>query len=418
VPRDAEANRQQEARSANCGADSISEIKKEMNLNKAINVADIRRLARRRLPRTAFDFIGGGCDDELGLRENEAAFEAYQLLPRYLVDVSKFELATTLIGQEFALPVGIAPTGAAGIFRHDADCELARAGAAANVPFVMSANSNGSLEEAVAVAPEHTWFQLYGLKDSAITADKVRRAADAGIKALVLSVDVPVSANRERNRRNGFFLPFRVTPSVVFQAFMHPAWTMEHLRHGGLPPMKNYSPYAPQEADAAAVGKLFASLFPAPALTWSLLDDVRRLWPRKLFVKGIMHPEDARRAVSAGADGIMVSNHGARQLDRAPAPIDVLPAIRAAVGDRAEITLDGGVRRGSDIVTALCLGADAVFVGRPALYGAVVGGAAGVKKVLDILTFELEMVLGQMGCPRTADLGPQFIVTPDRKRRG
>jgi (S)-mandelate dehydrogenase len=131
-----------------------------------------------------------------------------------------------------------------------------------------------------------------------------------------------------------------------------------------------------------------------------------------------MHPEDARRAVSAGADGIMVSNHGARQLDRAPAPIDVLPAIRAAVGERAEITLDGGVRRGSDIVTALCLGADAVFVGRPALYGAVVGGAAGVKKVLDILTFELEMVLGQMGCPRTADLGPQFIVTPDRKRRG
>ena len=136
-----------------------------MNLNKAINVADIRRLAKRRLPRTAFDFIEGGCDDELGLRENEAAFEAYQLLPRYLVDVSKFELATTLIGQEFALPVGIAPTGAAGIFRHDADCELARAGAAANVPFVMSANSNGSLEEAVAVAPEHTWFQLYGLKD-------------------------------------------------------------------------------------------------------------------------------------------------------------------------------------------------------------------------------------------------------------
>ncbi len=214
------------------------------------------------------------------------------------------------------------------------------------MPFVLSANSNGSLEEAAAVAPEHTWFQLYGLKDSAITADKVRRAADAGIKALVLSVDVPVSANRERNRRNGFFLPLRITPSIVFQALMHPAWTMEYLHHSGLPPMKNYSPYAPQGAGAAAVSELFASLFPAPALTWSLLDDVRRLWPCKLFVKGIMRPEDVRRAVSAGADGIMVSNHGARQLDRAPAPIDVLPAIRAAVGDRAEITLDRGVRRG------------------------------------------------------------------------
>jgi (S)-mandelate dehydrogenase len=416
APRDPDANLWQEACTAGCeAARPFSEIKAEMNFNKAINVADIRWLAKRRLPRMAFDFIEGGCDDELGLRANEAAFESYQLLPRYFVDVSKFELGTRLIGQQFAFPIGIAPTGAAGIFRHDADRELARAGAAANVPFIMSANSNGSLEEAVAVAPEHTWFQLYGLKDSAITADKVRRAADAGIKALVLSVDVPVSANRERNRRNGFSLPLRLTPSIAFQALMHPAWMMEYLQNGGLPPMKNYSPYAPRGADAVAVGNLFANLFPAPALTWSLLDDVRRLWPRKLFVKGIMHPEDAVRAVSAGADGIMVSNHGARQLDRAPAPIDVLPAIRTAVGDRAEVTLDGGVRRGADIVTALCLGADAVFVGRPALYGAVVGGAAGVKKVLDILTVELRTVLGQIGCPRTEDLGPQFVIRPTAK---
>jgi (S)-mandelate dehydrogenase len=387
-----------------------------MDFNKVINLADIRRLAKRRLPRMAFDFIEGGCDDELGLKENEVAFEGYQLLPRYLVDVSNFEVATTLIGQQFALPIGIAPTGAAGLFRHDADRELARGAAAANVPFVMSANSNGSLEEAVAVAPEHTWFQLYGLKDSAITNDKVRRAADAGIKALVLSVDVPLHSNRERNRRNGFTLPIRVTTSMALQALMHPAWTLEYLRGGGLPAMKNYSPYAPKGADSVAIGNVFASVFPAPALTWSFLDDVRRLWPRKLFVKGVLHPDDAVRAVSAGADGIMVSNHGARQLDRAPAPIDVLPMIRAAVGDRVEVTLDGGVRRGADIVTALCLGADAVFIGRPALYGATVGGAAGVRKVLDILRSELEMVLGQVGCPRTADLGPQFILRPDRNR--
>ena len=384
-----------------------------MNLDTVINLADVRRLARRRLPPMAFDFIEGGCDDEIGLRKNEAAFEAYQLLPRYLVDVSKFELATTLAGQEFALPVGIAPTGAAGIFRHDGDRELARAAAAANVPFVMSANSNGSLEEAAAVAPEHTWFQLYGLKDSSVTADKVRRAVDAGIKALVLSVDVPVSSNRERNRRSGFSLSLRVTPSMVLQALTHPGWTLEYFRNGGLPPLKNYSPYAPPGADAITINNVFASLFPAPSLTWSLLDEVRRVWPHKLFVKGLMHPEDAVRAVSAGADGIMVSNHGARQLDRAPAPIDALPAIRAAVGDRAQITLDGGVRRGADVVTALCLGADAVFIGRPALYGAVVGGSAGVRKVLDILAAELQMVLGQMGCPRTADLGPHFIVRPD-----
>ena len=222
----------------------------------------------------------------------------------------------------------------------------------------MSANSNGSLEEAAAVAPEHTWFQLYGLKVSSVTADKVRRAVDAGIKALVLSVDVPVSSNRERNRRSGFSLSLRVTPSMVLQALTHPGWTLEYFRNGGLPPLKNYSPYAPPGADAITINNVFASLFPAPSLTWSLLDEVRRVWPHKLFVKGLMHPEDAVRAVSAGADGIMVSNHGARQLDRAPAPIDALPAIRAAVGDRAQITLDGGVRRGADVVTALCLGAD------------------------------------------------------------
>ena len=381
-----------------------------MNLDRVINLADVRRLAKRRLPPMAFDFIEGGCDDEIGLRKNEAAFEAYQLLPRYLIDVSKFELATTLAGQKFALPIGIAPTGAAGIFRHDGDRELARAAAAANVPFVMSANSNGSLEEAAAVAPQNTWFQLYGLKDSAITADKVRRAADAGIKALVLSVDVPVSSNRERNRRNGFSLSLRGTPTMALQALTHPGWTMEYFRNGGLPPLKNYSPYAPSGADALTINNFFATLFPAPSLTWSLLDDVRRLWPRTLFVKGLMHPDDAVRAVSGGADGIMVSNHGGRQLDRGPAPIDALPTIRAAVGDRAQITLDGGVRRGADVVTALCLGADAVFVGRPALYGAVVGGSAGVRKVFDILAAELKMVLGQIGCARAADLGPQFIV--------
>ena len=386
-----------------------------MNLDKVINVADIRRLARRRLPRMAFDFIDGGCDDELGLRENEAAFESYRLLPRYLVDVSKISLSKTLIGQRFALPIGIAPTGAAGLFRHDGDRELARAGAAANVPFVMSANSNGSLEEAAAVAPEHTWFQLYGTKDNAINADKVRRAADAGLKALVVSVDVPAHSNRERNRRSGFALSWRVTPSMVMQAALHPAWTLEYFRNGGLPPMKNYSPYATDGADAATVGALFTQVFPAPALTWSFLEDMRRLWPRKLFVKGILHPDDAKRAVAAGADGIMVSNHGARQLDRAPAPIDVLPAIRQAVGEKIEVTLDGGVRRGADVVTALCLGADAVFIGRPALYGATVAGAAGVKKVLDIFTAELVIILAQIGCADVNDLGPEFVMRPDRR---
>jgi (S)-mandelate dehydrogenase len=383
-----------------------------MKLDSIVNIDDLRRLAKRRLPKMAFDFIEGGCDDELGLRENEAAFARYRLLPRYLVDVSKIDLTTELIGQRFALPIGIAPTGAAGVFRHRGDRELALAGVAANVPFVLSANSNGTIEEAASVAPEHAWFQLYGLSDAAISADKVRRAADAGMRALVLSVDVPVSSNRERNRRSGFALSWRVTPSMVMQSLLHPAWTLDYLLNGGLPPLGNYSAYAPAGADAVGVGAVFSKLFPAPALDWAFLDEVRRLWPRKLFVKGVLHPDDAARAVAAGADGIMVSNHGARQLDRAPAPIDMLPAIRAAVGDEIEVTLDGGVRRGADVVTALCLGADAVFIGRPALYGATVAGAAGVKKALDLLAAETAMVLAQMGCPRAADLGPQFVMPP------
>ena len=364
----------------------------------------------RRLPRMAFDFIDGGCDGEDGLVENETAFAAHRLVPRYLVDVSKRDTTTRIAGQSFALPLGFAPTGAAGIFRHDADRLLARAAAAANVPFVLSNASNASIEEAMRVAPEHTWFQLYGISNPAMSEDMVRRAADSGVKTLVLSVDVPVHSNRVRNRRNRFSQPLRVTPSMVFQALTHPSWTLDYFLNGGLPYMGNFRPYAPKGASAAAVGDLFVSVFPAPALTWGFLEKLRRLWPHKLFIKGIMHPDDARRSVELGVDGIMVSNHGGRQLDRAPSPLQVLPAIHAAVGDRVEITLDGGVRRGSDIVIALCLGARMVFVGRPAVYGVAAAGSPGAKKAIDILAQELGMVLGQIGCARTADLGPQFLL--------
>jgi L-lactate dehydrogenase (cytochrome)/(S)-mandelate dehydrogenase len=381
-----------------------------MNLDRALTISDLRRFAKRRLPRMAFDFIEGGCDNDDGIAENEAAFAAHRLVPRYLVDVSQRDTTTRIAGQSFALPFGFAPTGAAGIFRHDADRLLARAAAAANVPFVLSGNSNASIEEVMQVAPDHTWFQLYGSTNQDICDDMVRRAADIGVKTLVLSVDVPVQSNRVRNRRNRFSQPLRVTPSMVFQALTHPAWTLEYFRNGGLPHMGNFRPYAPKGASATAVGELFASVFPPSALTWSFLERVRRLWPRKLFIKGIMHPDDARHAVAMGVDGVMVSNHGGRQLDRAPSPLQVLPAIHAAVGDKVEITLDGGVRWGSDIVIALCLGARMVFVGRPAVYGVAAGGGLGAKRTIDILAQELAMVLGQIGCARTTDLGPHFLL--------
>jgi L-lactate dehydrogenase (cytochrome)/(S)-mandelate dehydrogenase len=295
------------------------------------------------------------------------------------------------------------------MFRHDADRLLAAEAAAANLPFILSAASNASIEEVMKVAPNHAWFQLYGTRDSAPAEDMIRRAADLGVRTLVLSVDVPAQSNRERNRRSGFVHPLKVTPAMIFQALTHPGWTLEYFGHGGLPYMGNFRPYAGSGASPARVADLFVEQFPAPALTWTFLEEVRRLWPRKLFVKGIMHPDDAIRCVELGADGIIVSNHGARQLDRAQSSLDALPAILAAVGGRAEIALDGGIRRGSDIVIALCLGARFVFSGRATLYGVAAAGRPGIKKALDIFARELALILAQIGCPKAANLGPQFM---------
>ncbi|MGD0564307.1 MAG: alpha-hydroxy acid oxidase [Roseiarcus sp.] len=381
-----------------------------MSLDRAVSIADLRRTAGKRLPRMAYDYIEGGCDDELGLTESEAAFGNYRLAPRYLVDVSQIDMTAKAAGQTFSIPLGIAPTGNAGMFRHDADRLLAIEAAAANVPFILSSASNASIEEIAKVAPEHTWFQLYGARDLKISEDMIRRAVGLGVKALVLSVDVPAHSNRERNRRNGFAHPLKVTPSMIFQAITHPAWAWEYFGNGGLPYMGNFRPYAAAKASPSDVADFFVGQFPSPGLTWGFLEMVRRQWPRKLFVKGVLHPEDAIRAVEIGADGIIVSNHGGRQLDRAISSLDAFPFIHAAVGKKVEVMLDGGIRRGSDIVIARCLGARFVFCARPMLYGATAGGRAGIKKALDIFAYEFELILAQIGCPNAESLGPQFLM--------
>lgn len=364
-----------------------------------------------------YDYMEGGCDDEEAIAENGAAFRAYKLLPRYLVDVSQKDLTASIAGQTFSVPLGIAPTGNAEMFRHDADRLLAAEAAAANVPFILSGASNASIEEVMKVAPDHTWFQLYATKDPEVTEDMVRRARDLAVKVLVLSVDVPAHSNRERNRRSGFMHPLKVTPSMVFQALTHPRWSFDYFSHGGLPYMGNFRPYAPKNASPSEVADLFVDMFPAPALTWSILERLRQLWPQKLFVKGILHPSDALRAIDAGADGIIVSNHGGRQLDAAPTALHVFPSIRAAVSDKVDLMLDGGIRRGSDIVVACCLGAKFVFLGRPTLYGVAAGGRSGIKIALETLVYEFGVVLAQIGCPRTDDLGPHFL-TPGQRQKG
>jgi L-lactate dehydrogenase (cytochrome)/(S)-mandelate dehydrogenase len=314
-----------------------------------------------------------------------------------------------LLGRTYASPIGISPTGVAGIFRRDAELMLAEAAAAANVPFVMSGASMVSIERVARINPADTWFQLYAANDPKISDDFLRRARDAGFGTLMLTVDTPVLPKRERDARNGFRLPPKLSPLDLLEALSHPAWVMDYFRRGGMPVMETWAPYAAPGADAAEVARFFRTQSPS-IQTWRDLERFRRVWPGKLVVKGIMRPSDAVRCVEHGIDGIVISNHGGKALDRAPASIEILPAIKAAVGGRLAVMLDSGVRRGSDVIVARCLGADFVFVGRATLYGVAAAGRAGATRALDILRDEIDINLGLIGCPRFAELGPDFLL--------
>jgi L-lactate dehydrogenase (cytochrome)/(S)-mandelate dehydrogenase len=382
-----------------------------MKLANAVNIEDLHRMAKRRLPKIAFDFIEGGVEDELGISRNEAAFRRYRLMPRYLVDVNKRDQSAKLFDRVYASPFGISPTGAAGLFRPGADLMLAESAAGANIPFVMSGASTASMEKAAGVAPTHTWYQLYVARDPKISEDLIRRARDAGLGTLVLTVDVPVGSKRERNIRNGFSRPLKMTWQTKLEALTHPGWLMEYMRTG-TPLIENWAPYAGAGANADQVADFVAHQMPSIP-TWEDLEKFRKLWPRHLVVKGILHPDDARRAADIGVDGIIVSNHGGRQLDRAPASLEALPAIRKAVGDRVTIMLDSGVRRGADILIALALGARFVFCGRATLYGAAAGGIPGVRKAISILRSEIDLTMAQIGCPSLDQLDASFLVDGD-----
>ncbi len=396
-----------------------------MKLDQAINIEDLHQMAKRKLPKIMFDYIEGGVEDELGLERNRAAFHKHQLLPRYLVDVSVRDQSATVFGHTYSSPFGISPTGGVGLYqRRGGEMLLAQAAADANIPYIMSGGSNASMEEAVRVAPNNTWFQLYAAKDPNLTDALIGRARDCGVGALVLTVDVPVHPKRERNWRNGFATvrnggileALKLKPSILLEAMTHPGWVADYVRHGGAPALGNWAPHAGNGATVADSIRLGRAQTPASAQTWRDLERYRRLFPRPLVVKGILNPADAIRAAEIGVDGIIVSNHGARQLDQAPASLDALPAIKAAVGDKLTVMLDSGVRRGADVLIALCLGAQFVFFGRPTLYGAVAGGLPGVKKAVDIFRTEIDLVMGQIGCPSLDQLGPDFLWREDWAR--
>ena len=381
-----------------------------MNVKGVINTDDVADLARRYLPRIAYDFIDGGVDGEDGLVRNRDAFQRYRLVPRYLVDVEKRTQSTTLFGRAYASPFGISPMSISGFFRPGADLMMARAAAGCDVPYIMSSASCSSIEAAIAEAPKNTWFQVYGTCNPDITADLVSRATRLDVSVLVLTVDTPVIGKRERNIRNGFKRPMKMTPGVILQGMSRPAWTYRYLVGRGIPLMENWAPYAPPGADAGTVADLYGAQTPAPGQTWEVLRTVRKLWDGPLVVKGILHYRDAHMCVDLGANGILISNHGGRQLDAAPAPIDVLPRVADEVGDKVEILIDSGFRRGSDIAKALCLGAKAAFIGRPIMFGAAAAGEVGVRKVLDIYRQELALLMGQMGWPDVGCAGSTSIL--------
>jgi len=382
-------------------------------MDGVVNIDDLRKLAKKRLPKIAYDFIEGGTDDEVGLTTNEQAFRQARIVPRYLVDVSVRDQSTTLFGRTYSSVIGIAPTGLAGLFRRGADLMLAEAARDANVPFIMSGSSTGSIEALGKLAPDHGWYQLYSAKDQSISEDMIKRVGDAGLKTLVFTVDVPEGSNRERNVRNGWGRPLKLSLATKLEALEHPAWMLEWLRHG-TPYFDNWAKYAPPGASAEVVADLVAYNNRAP-MTWKHVERYRELFKGNFVLKGIMHPDDAIRAHSLGVDGIMVSNHGARQLDNAPSPLHVLPAIRDAVGDKMTLMFDGGIRRGLDALIAICMGAKFVFQGRPTLYGVTAGGVAGASKALGIFRREIDLSLAQMGAAKIADLGPHFLMWNDEE---
>lgn len=376
-----------------------------MNLDSVYNIEDLRRIAQRRLPRVAWDYLERGAEDDLTLAANRAALERIQFRPRTLVDVSARSLQHTLFGKTHTAPFGIAPTGAAGLYCHDADIKLARAAAAAGVPFVLSTASFVAMERVAQQARGTQWFQLYMSKDRAAAERLVRRALAAGFEALVVTTDVPVGANREYNLRNGFAIPFRINARNVIDGALHPRWLaqvfLKTLLQDGVPRFRNVDS---EEGGRIVAKDLSAFRARRDALDWSDIAWLRTIWPHKLLVKGVMVAEDARLALTHGADGVVVSNHGGRQLDGARAAIDALPEIVAAVGGKMTVLFDSGVRRGADIVKALALGADFVFTGRATLYGAAAAGEAGVARALELLRSETDRVMALIGCRTVAEL--------------
>lgn len=372
-----------------------------------LRISDFRTRARSRLPRFVFDYVDGAAEDEECIVRNETDLRSLHLLPTCLRDTTKLDAAIDVFGQRWTSPIGIAPVGFAGLVRPRADSTLAKAAASLGLPFVLSTASNERLEAVRdAALGGNQWLQLYVMSDRSIAEQMVKRAKRAGYGALVLTVDVPVSGMRERDLRNGFKLPFRPGLGTLADLVSHPGWSLS-MAASGSPGFVNLS-----ADNAKASPQLQAALLARTmdrSLSWESLTWLRSLWDGPLLVKGLLHPEDAKLSAKHGVDGIIVSNHGGRQLDAAPSTISALPAVVDAVDGRVPVFVDSGFRRGSDVVKALALGARGIFIGRPAIWGLAAGGQAGVVSTLRLFSEEITRTMTLLGASRTDDLKPLHV---------
>jgi isopentenyl diphosphate isomerase/L-lactate dehydrogenase-like FMN-dependent dehydrogenase len=372
------------------------------------SIFDLESRARGRIPRFALDYLRGGIGCEVGLQQNRQALDAVKLVPRYLRDISNCDISTSLFGERYAMPIGISPVGLAGMIWPGAESMLAREAQQAQIPFVLSMVGTTALETIAEQTQGKAWFQLYPTADWEITEDLIKRAGTCGYRVLVVTVDTPVRAKRERELRNDLTLPLKLTPRNLFYSALCPVWATAQLRQG-LPRFESLSRYAPTDKKSLGGVATFVSELTANGVTKEHLHRIRELWDGKLVVKGLLHAEDAISACDLGADGIIVSNHGGRQMDAAPASIEVLATFVEAVGERCAVMLDSGIRSGTDVLRAMATGAAFVFSGRSFYYGAAALGERGGRQAIEIFRDEITRGLAQLGCSQMSKLDGNWI---------
>ena len=371
------------------------------------SIADLRRAAKRRLPRAVFDYLDGAAEDEVTLYRNQADFGRYELLPRFLVDVENVDLSTRVLGADIDVPFILAPTGMSRLFHHAGERAVARAAQKVRTMYSLSSVATTSIEDITGVSEGPKMLQLYVWRDRGILRDFIQRAKASGYTALCLTVDLPRAGQRERDLKNGFTVPPQIRLSNILDTLIRPDWLWDFLTSPRMT-LENVSGHTTAAENLFSVIDYTTAQFD-PSLTWEDMAWMIREWDGPFAIKGILSVDDARRAAETGVSAVIISNHGGRQLDHAPSPISVLPEIADALGDRVEIILDGGIRRGTDVIKALSLGARAVMIGRAYLFGLGAGGEAGVNRALELLTGEIRRNLMLVGCPSVKQLGSKFV---------